>query len=110
MTAPVARDGRVRLGGPAAKRARRAELEYWVAHHLGSHPDSWISAVELARLIRDRYIPEPRPVTSDGYHYGRSNVVVKILLGLERDGSVRCRQNPGRKNGRQWQWAGGDAA
>jgi hypothetical protein len=94
-------DGRVRLGGPVAKRIRRAELEEIIEDHLSRYPGSWFTAVDLARVIRER-LGDPVPPSHGAYHYGRSNVVTSILRQLAGSGRVVVRPHAERRAARQW--------
>lgn len=105
MSAVLVRDGRVRLGGPYAKRARRAELTEIITGHMETYPHAWLTAVDLARVIAERYLDDPHPPTMAGPRYGRSNVVMSILRDLHRQGKVARRDHPAHRDSSQWRLA-----
>lgn len=93
-------------GGPdPVKRALRDALGVYVWQHLSRYPRQWFSAVELARVISEQYIGGPRPPGQGIYHYGRSNVIMKILREMQDRGEVQSRPNPARRNATLWKAA-----
>jgi hypothetical protein len=93
-------------GVDPVKIALRDALKIYTWQHLGKHPQSWFTAVELARVIRDRYICDPRPPSVSAYRYGRSNVIMSVLRELERMGDVISQPSPHRKGTTLWRIAG----
>jgi hypothetical protein len=91
------------------KIALRDALNVYVWQHLSSHPDTWFSAVELARLISKRYICERKPPSCAGDRWGRSNVLAKILQDMLAAGEVVTRPCAGAPapGAREWRWTGG---
>lgn len=77
-------------GGPR-RAVRRELLTRLVITHLSAYPQSWFSAYELARVIRQSYLKEP-PLPRSRYGYGRANVLAAILRDLRDGGRVDCRQ------------------
>jgi hypothetical protein len=81
-------NGAQRGGVNPAKAALRDALRCYVWQHLNKFPALWFSEVELARVIQEQYIGDPRPPSCGAYHYGRANAVTKALVWLEDRGEA----------------------
>lgn len=84
------------------KIALRDALRVYVWQHLGKYPGHWFTAVELARVIREQYICDPRPPGVGPNRYGRSNVLASVLAELRDTGDVTSRPHPDRRDATQW--------
>lgn len=104
MTA--ARPARRHSGGVSpARRQRRVDLEAWITAHMHAYPGTWFSAVELARAIAQQYLREPPPVSWGACHWGRSNVIMKVLRAKRDAGEVVSRPRASHAGATEWRIA-----
>lgn len=94
------KNGPHRGGVDGRKIALRDALRVYVWQHLNKYPELWFTEVDLARVIAQQYVCEPRSMGVGTCHWGRSNAIHKVLLWLEERGEAACRQG---ERGRLWQ-------
>lgn len=88
-----------RRGDPVLVALRDA-LRIYILQHLSKFPQSWLSALDLARVIHEQYIVDER--SWNGQVPLRHKEVIAMLRELAEDGEVECRESPARAG--FWQW------
>lgn len=80
--------------------ALRDATRIYLLQHMAKYPESWLSVVDLARVIHERYIVADQP-----WRMHRAQVVASLLLELQEDGEVVSKPHPARKGATVWRLA-----